>query len=299
MKVQPLIFLALAATAALACGSQSQGEDVSNSSRSLQNKREKSQYSAENEEQRRQAEQAERIRALSPEERRKIIRDFHELYYHSYDETFIRTRYMGIPILKVPTDPWVYQEIIFDLRPDFVVETGTFAGGSAVFMAHILDRLGHGEVITIDYYDHAQGKNYLNESYPNLSDRKDYRPSHPRIHYFHGSSTDTSTLSFLERRIPKDAKVLVILDSAHDKAHVLEEINLYKDFVSCGSYLVVEDTNANDNPIRMYDEGPFQAVTEFLETNSEFEVDRSKEKYLMTLNPGGYLKRVKPNVRQR
>ena len=210
-------------------------------------------------------------------EERIIAEKFHRLYYNgpiSKGAIFSRTFWMNVPCEKCPLDLWTYQEIISEIKPGLIVETGTRFGGSALFMAHMLDILGKGEIITIDI------------------DNTISRPSHSRITYVHGSSSDPNLLqSVLAHRT--DEVCLVVLDSDHTKAHVLQELNLLASYVSIGSYLIVEDTNINGHPVYpTFGSGPFEAVEEFLETHKEFTVDESREKFLMTFNPRGYLHRI-------
>jgi cephalosporin hydroxylase len=205
----------------------------------------------------------------------QAIRAFHELYYNSRETTWKDTRWRGVRAQKCPLDLWVYQEILHEVQPDLVVETGTAEGGSALFLASMLDLLGRGAVVTID-----------------VVHRPDY-PRHPRITYVHGSSTDPVIVADTARRVDPGARVLVILDSDHSKDHVLNEMRAYAPLVSTGSYLIVEDTNINGHPVLPeFGPGPWEAVEEFLETSDQFEVDRSREKLLLTFNPMGYLKRV-------
>lgn len=206
-----------------------------------------------------------------------VIDDFHNLYYSGpegrgfiYDQTY----WFGIPCLKCPLDLWIYQEIIAEVRPDLVIETGTHFGGSALFIAHILDILDHGEVISVDIV-----------KYPD-------RPTHPRIRYVTGSSIDPMLIDSVLGSRPEETR-LVILDSDHTKNHVLQELVLFAPYVSLKSYLIVEDTNVNGHPAyASFGEGPFEAVEEFLSANRDFIVDKSREKFLMTFNPGGYLQRI-------
>lgn len=220
------------------------------------------------------------------------IDDFHRLYFEAYAATFGATRYMGVPVLKVPADLWAYQEILFEVRPDVVIETGTFAGGSALYIAHVLDQIGHGRIITVDYWDHAQAEAEIDRGFPFLADRRAFRPQHPRITYLHGHSTAEATQSALNAMVGEGERGLVILDSDHSMSHVSAELAFYRQFVAPGSYLVVEDTNTSNNPLPYWADGPFQAVEAFLSTTRGFVADRSREKFLMTLNPMGFLKRV-------
>jgi cephalosporin hydroxylase len=206
-----------------------------------------------------------------------IVENFHNLYYFGAKEQgliFTRTFWMNVPCQKCPLDLWIYQEIIAELRPDLIVETGTLFGGSALFMAQVLDILGKGEILTIDIDDTIA------------------RPPHPRIKYVHGSSGDAALIeSLLDDR--RDEVRLVVLDSDHSKAHVLQELDLLASYVSVGSYLIVEDTNINGHPtFPTFGDGPYEAVEEFLETHKEFAVDETREKFLLTFNPRGYLRRI-------
>lgn len=204
----------------------------------------------------------------------RIIADFHRLYYDS--KVWLQnTTWMGVPILKLPFDLFLFQEIIYETKPDLIVECGTYNGGSALFFASMMDLINNGHVLTIDTI-----------SRPNM-------PKHPRITYFKGSSTSQEALDKVKSMIRPNSKVMVILDSDHTKAHVLNEIRLYKDFVSKGSYLVVEDTNINGHPVRTgWGPGPMEAVQEFMGNNREFIIDTSKHKFFVTFQPNGFLKKL-------
>ena len=208
--------------------------------------------------------------------RERITDAFHKVFYRFDDQVVWRqATWMGIPALKCPFDLWVYQEILWELRPDLIIECGTYLGGSALFLASICDQLGHGQVFTIDI---------------NLSGE---RPEHPRIRYWHGSSLEPETIKAVEPLVSPGDTVIVILDSDHHKNHVLSELQIYSRFVSLGSYLIVEDTNLNGHPVWPgFGPGPMEAVNEFMKGTDQFVIDRSREKFYMTFNPGGYLKRV-------
>ena len=213
-----------------------------------------------------------------PPYRRWITNQFHKLVYGSrlLEITWLNTKWMGIPLLKYPIDLWAYQELIYELKPDVLVECGSYLGGSAYYFASIFELLGEGRVISIDIQDEVQ------------------RANHARLTYLIGSSTEPSIVKIVKDHIAKDEIVMVVLDSAHEKAHVLEELRIYSQFVSLGSYLVVEDTNLNGHPVWPgFGAGPREAVTAFLAENETFEVDRSWEKFYVSFNSGGFLKRVK------
>jgi cephalosporin hydroxylase len=201
------------------------------------------------------------------------VQEFHRLYYNSgvYRQTFWR----GVETQKCPLDLWIYQELIHELRPDVIVETGTFSGGSAYYMASLFDLLGSGRVITVDL-----------EPQPNL-------PTHPRITYVSGlSSTAPEAISKVKASIGDGAVVMVILDSDHSRNHVLDELRIYGPMVTPGQYLIVEDTNVNGHPVLPeFGPGPMEALDAYLKESDLFEIDSNREKFYMTFNPRGYLKR--------
>jgi cephalosporin hydroxylase len=213
-------------------------------------------------------------RRRSPRVRRAVIDQFHRLYYHSPKRTWFNTRFLGVPVQKCPLDLWIYQEMLFELRPDILVEAGTKYGGSAYYFARLFDLLGHGEVVTIDVEPPSN------------------RPEHPRITYVTGSSIDPQIAAEVDRMID-GRKALVVLDSAHERDHVLAELRLWTLRVPIGSYVVVEDTHADGHPVTTrFGPGPWDAVSLFLEENDSFEVDATKHKFFFTWNRRGYLKRV-------
>ena len=214
-------------------------------------------------------------------EERAIVDAFHELYYrrgHTGGEATISLSWLGRLALKCPMDLWIYQELLSRHRPEFVVETGAFMGGSALFLATVLDQIGAGQVISIDIREDAA------------------RPPHPRIEYLVGSSVEPAIVNAVRTRVA-GRRAMVVLDSDHSAGHVRAEIEAYKDLVHIGDYLIVEDTNVNGHPVLSeFGPGPAEAVEGFLAANAEFAVDRRCERFMMTLNPGGYLRRVRAAV---
>ena len=207
-----------------------------------------------------------------------VVDDFHRLYYDTGHEggTWTDTRWFGVPTLKCPLDLWISQELVHELAPDLIVETGTADGGSGLFLATLCEAKGRGEVISIDI-----------EVRPN-------RPHHSRLTYITASSTDPAVVEQLTRRANDAETVLVVLDSDHSYDHVRLELRAYAPLVTPGSYLIVEDTNVNGHPVyEHHGPGPMEAVEDFLKENDNFAVDASKEKLLLTFNPRGWLKRLR------
>lgn len=171
---------------------------------------------------------------------------------------------------KSPIDLWTYQEILWETKPDLLIETGTSGGGSASYFAHIFDILNHGQIMTVDTV-----------GYP-----LPMCPEHPRIEYLRGSSVDLDIAERIQE-VAHDKRTMVSLDSLHTYKHVAREIELYAPLVSSGCYLVVEDTGM----------GGFQsdwcsrAVSELLARDSSFSVDLSREKHLFTSNHNGWLRK--------
>jgi cephalosporin hydroxylase len=199
-----------------------------------------------------------------------VVRAFRERYRDS--GVWIWTTWLGTQVLKIPSDLWVYQELLSRTKPDVIVETGTWRGGSALYLASICDLLGKGKVITVDI------------------EERDDRPTHPRITYLTGSSVDDEVVARIRAEIGPDDTVMAILDSDHAKEHVLAELRAYGPLVSDGCYLIVEDTVTSEDEWAP-DADPLAAVNEFLVENQAFSVDKTCEKFLFTGHPGGYLRR--------
>jgi cephalosporin hydroxylase len=218
----------------------------------------------------------------------QVIRQFHKLYFdsHAVGKAWISSSWMGVPLRKCPTDLMTYQQIIYEVGPDVIVETGTLLGGSAYYLASLCDLLGKGRVITIDVDSAEESLSREREPVGKV------RPDHPRITYLRGSSTSEDVLRQVKILINPGDRVLVVLDSDHSKTHVLNELYAYSPLVSMGSYLIVEDTNVNGHPVLpQFGPGPMEAVEEFLTRNPNFVLDRSRENHFLTFNPCGYLRR--------
>ncbi|TDN67200.1 CmcI family methyltransferase [Paraburkholderia sp. BL10I2N1] len=214
------------------------------------------------------------------EAERQLVESFSDLYYRKIDNFkglhTIVLSWMGYEMFKCPLDLWIYQEIIVRERPDLVIEVGTYKGGSALYLASVCDLAGHGEIVTID----------IDATHDPV------RPRHPRISYLTGSSIADDVLAKVTKMAAGKQKILVILDGDHRCEHVVQELRIYQRFVAPGGYMVVEDTNINGHPTYPeFGPGPWEAVDLFLAENNEFYADRSCERFLLTMNPRGFLRR--------
>ncbi len=198
----------------------------------------------------------------------EAIDAFHRIFYASR-QTHGMTFFEGIPILKNPMDLWVAQEIVWDLKPTLIIETGTAYGGSALYFARQLDRIGEGHVVSVDLDPAAK------------------LPQHPRVTYVRGSSTRADIVAAMEDVAGTHPRVMVSLDSDHSKRHVLDELDAYAPLVTAGQFLIVEDTNINGRPVAIDwkgGPGPGPAVDEWLPQHPEFARAAMAERYLLTFH---------------
>lgn len=206
-----------------------------------------------------------------------IVRDFHLLWYERRQRsTWRATTFAGVSTQQCPFDLWIYQELIAKVRPDTFVEVGIKNGGTTLFLATMCDVVGHGRVVGVDLNLRAQ---------PVVQ-------AHPRVTLIEGDSVTAET--FARVQAATEGSAMVLLDSDHNAGHVIKELRLYQQLVPVGSYLIVNDTNIAGHPALPWKEdGPFEAVQEFLAKTDCFEIDTECERYLMTQNPSGYLRRTK------
>jgi cephalosporin hydroxylase len=192
-----------------------------------------------------------------------------------------QNRWLAVPTLQNPMDVWITQEIISEVKPDIIVEAGTFLGGSAALWATILEQVNpEGRVITMDIANLA-------------APAKQLPVVQRRVDFLVGSSIDPTMVSEVRRRV-EGKRIIVILDSAHTKEHVLGELRAYAPLVPVGSYIVVQDSIAGHPvPVAGLDEGPWEAVAAFLAETDDWEIDHDRERLLLTNNRNGYLRRVR------
>jgi cephalosporin hydroxylase len=207
-------------------------------------------------------------------------------YKYTYNFTWL-----GRPIIKFPNDILVMQEIIWNVKPDLIIETGIAHGGSIVFSASILELIGQeGKVLAIDIDIRNHNRMEIEK-----------HPMYKRITMIEGDSISDKVMLQVQQAVKGKKRVMVFLDSLHTHDHVLKEMELYSPFVSVGSYLVLPDTFIEYFPKgyysdRLWDVGnnPMTALREFLKKNDNFEIDKEKSnKLLITEAFDGYLKRTK------
>jgi cephalosporin hydroxylase len=197
----------------------------------------------------------------------------------------------GVPIIQMPADVMVTQEVVFARQPDIIIETGVARGGSVVFMASLLQLIGKGKVIGVDIDIRAHNRDSIER-----------HPMSARIALIEGPSTEAATLAQVREQIPAGASVMVVLDSDHGRDHVLAELRAYGPMVTPGEYLVVADTllgrlDASQTPTRRSKtwtpgDEPLSALNAYLAETDGFEPDPVLNgKLVLASSPGGYVRR--------
>ena len=218
--------------------------------------------------------------------------------------------YLGVEIWQNPFDMWVFQQVLTELKPDIIIETGTAHAGSTLFFATVMEKIKpDARIITVEIDPDVD---------KNIAKARAYPVFNRMVRLIKGDSVSKDTIKQIQGLIEevKNAKsktkkladnqelvVLVTLDSLHSANHVLKELEQYTQFVSSGSYIVVQDTIIDKKKkyfdwfVMPWDEtaeaGPAQAIRIFLEQNHDFEIDRQREKYYFTFYPDGFLKRIR------
>lgn len=198
--------------------------------------------------------------------------------------------WLGLPIIQMPQDILVTQEIIWQTKPDVVIETGIAWGGSVALYASLLQLIGKGTVVAVDLnlMDHVEAQIMA-------------LPFSERIQLYKGSSTETSMRQKIAAHVKPGQSVMVLLDSNHTHDHVLEELKLYAPLVTEGQYLVVSDTVVEDIPVQDHRPRPWgpgnnpkTALQAYLAQSDRFVVDEMIDsKLLLSYTPQGYCRCVK------
>ena len=204
-------------------------------------------------------------------------------------ELWKRVSWLGVPVLQWPTDLILMQELIAELRPRVIVETGLYVGGTAVYYASLLNLLEiDGRIISIDLQIHPEARKHVAAS-----------RFHDRIRLIEGDSKSDAVHSELQRELGGESNVLVCLDSDHSYAHTLAELRRFSQYIPIGGYLVLFDTICEDladtprgDPAWKQD-SPMTALRQFLSENPQFSTDARFEKFLVTFAPHGFLRRYR------
>jgi len=205
----------------------------------------------------------------------KSLRDW--MFWYSCNMAHTKT-WKGVLTQKFPLDVWIYQEMIYEIKPQVIVELGTSEGGGSRLLQDIMRIVGDvdGQVITV-------GLNV-----PRL-------PLPEPIRFIQGDDTDLDVVSLIRRLIGVRAPVMVIADSDHARGHVFQQLVEYSTMVTVGSYFIVEDTWCDVLHLAGCPrEGPLLGVQDFMETDAglHFEVDKSREKFIISCATGGFLRRI-------
>ena len=206
-------------------------------------------------------------------------------YKYSYNFTWL-----GRPIIKLPADIVAFQELIWNVKPDLIIETGIAHGGSIIFSASMLEILGEGEVVAVDVDIRKHNRAEIEAN-----------PMMKRITMLEGSSTDPKIVEQIREKTKGKKRVMVFLDSLHTHDHVLAELRAYWDMVSVGSYLILPDTFIELFPEGYFKDRPWDkgantmtAMRAFLKENDHFEIDHeASDKLLISEGVDAYLKRVR------
>jgi cephalosporin hydroxylase len=185
-----------------------------------------------------------------------------------------QVRYRGVLAWKNVLDLWILQEIIHETQPDLIIEIGCKFGGTTLWLSDVMKTVAQGSILTID----------LEAPQIELPDN---------IRFIRGDSLSEQSLATV-RECAQGRRAMVLADGNHAADHVLEELRRYAPFVAPGCYFVVEDGIVDVMAWSRFTPGPLVAVKRFLIENTEFESDPSREKFILTYAPAGFLRRVSP-----
>jgi cephalosporin hydroxylase len=222
------------------------------------------------------------------EETRQLARQWTKSMWNA--ELWKSARWLGVPVLQWPTDLLLMQELVVELRPRVIVETGVYVGGTAVFYASLLHMVGidGGRVLSVDIQIHPEARRNVEASR--------FRDG---ITLIEGDSKSDAVHSELQRLIGGEPNVLVCLDSDHSYAHTLAELRAFSRYVPVGGYMVLFDTICEEladtpkgDPSWKTD-NPMAALREFLKESPAFESDPRFDKFMVSFAPRGFLKRIR------
>ncbi|MBI2818036.1 MAG: class I SAM-dependent methyltransferase [Acidobacteria bacterium] len=222
----------------------------------------------------------------SPQATAELARQWTKAMWNS--SLWKKVHWLGVPVQQWPTDLMLMQELIATVRPNCIVETGLYLGGTAVFYASILRLLGiDGRVISIEIQINPTARKNIEAS--SFADR---------IHLIEGDSKSEAVHERLRALLGCEQDILICLDSDHSYAHTLGELRAFSRYVPIGGYMVLFDTICQElagtpNGQRSWThDSPMTALEEFLAENRNFQTDPAWEKFMVTFAPRGFLRRV-------
>jgi cephalosporin hydroxylase len=244
------------------------------------------------------------IKGLAADQELKLLSNkwSHEVARHKWSYNF---RWMGRPAIQFPNDAWALQELIWDIKPDLIIEAGIAHGGSLIYYASMLAMLDLAESVEAgQMFDPFKTKRKVLGIDIDIRQHNrqaiELHSMRPWIHMIEGSSISLEIVKQVRDYSKNYNCILVCLDSNHTHDHVLKELQAYAPLVSIGSYCVVFDTIIEDMPPentinRDWGPGnnPKTAVLKYLETNPNFQIDNKiHQKLLITVAPEGYIRRI-------
>jgi len=192
--------------------------------------------------------------------------------------TIFGNRFLGLPLPQNPLDLQIMQEVIWDTRPEVIVQCGAFVGAAPLLWASYQETFGiDGLVVSIGVEDR-------------MEDARAHALWHRRVRFLHGSSVDPDIVAVVTG-IAEGRRTMVILDSDHHEAHVRAEMDSYAPMVTSGCYMVVQH-GFIEEVVPDHGPGPLPAIDSFLAEDDRFEVDRDRERLILTMCPSGFLRRV-------
>ena len=236
---------------------------------------------------------------------KNLIKSASDFLYHSAKEKYsYNFKWHGRPIIQYPQDIVALQEIIWNVKPDLIIEAGIAHGGSLIFSASNLLILNSIDALKKSgtYNPRKTKRKVVGIDVDIRNHNRKAIEQHPlsyMIELIEGSSIDLKIVKKVRKIAKKYKKILVFLDSNHTAEHVLSELELYSSLVSKGSYCIVFDTLVGDLPKNVYKDRPWGpknnpkiAVKKFLKRNSKFKIDTDiYKRYLITVSKDGYLKK--------
>jgi cephalosporin hydroxylase len=197
--------------------------------------------------------------------------------------------WMGLPIIQMPEDIVLTQELLWDLKPDFFIELGVAWGGSLAMYAAHMELYGHGKVIGIDITIPSHNRDAIMSC-----------PVASRITLIEGSSVDNNLVDRVKKQIPDNSRVLMVLDSNHTHDHLYNELQLWSPVVRKGSYIIVSDTVVESIPVQRHRPRPWgpgnnpgTAARKFLDENDRFsDSNKYSDRAIVSFNPSGYLEAI-------